>query len=97
VNRQVSVVYDVSNGGRGVAAVSAGLAWDVVPSRVNVAVGAAHARTGDFSPLGTELNARVSAEPWVLGNVALTGATVLGTDLPVAPWTAFLSLDWLVL
>jgi hypothetical protein len=95
INREVAVVADVSGAGRGLVAVTGGVGWDVVPDRVNLAVGGGHARDAGGA-LGTELNLRVSARPFPLGTVALVGAGVGGADLPVAPWTALLTFDWLV-
>jgi hypothetical protein len=97
INRQVAVVYDVSGAGNGVAALTGAVAWDPIPNKVTVGVGAGHARTAGFDPLGTEINARVSAKPWVLVDVGARGAVLLGTDLPEDPWIALLSFDWVVL
>jgi hypothetical protein len=95
INRAVAVVADVSGGGRGLFAVTGGMGWDAIPERLNVAVGAGHARNATGG-LGTEANLRVSGRPFPLGTVALVGAGVVGTDLPVTPWTAMLTFDWLV-
>jgi hypothetical protein len=97
VNRQVALVYDPSGGGAGLAAVTGGVAIDAVPNRVTVGVGGGHARDAAFTPLGTEINARVTAKPWVLVDVGLKGAVLLGTDLPEDPWIGLLSFDWLVI
>jgi len=97
INRQVARVYDVSGGGEGVAAATASVAYDVIPNRLNVGVGAGHAQDAGFTPLGTELNARISGKPWVLTDVGVRGAVLLGTDLPEAPWIVLASFDWLVI
>lgn len=97
VNRQVALVYDASGAGAGVAAVTGGVAIDPIPNRLTVGVGAGHARDAAFDPLGTEVNARVSAKPWVLVDVGLRGALLLGTDLPEDPWIGLLTFDWLVI
>lgn len=95
INREVAVVADVSGGGHGLFAVTGGLGWDVVPERVNVSVGGGHARNATGG-LGSEANVRVSASPFPLATVAAVGAGVFGSDLPVTPWTALLTFDWLV-
>jgi hypothetical protein len=96
INRQVSAVYDVSGAGEGVVAVTASAGYDLIPSRLTVGVGFGHASTAAMAPVGTEINARVVAKPWVLGNLGAHGAMLLGTGLPQDPWTVLASLDWLV-
>ncbi len=97
VNRAVSVVPDVSAGGAGLVAATASVGFDVVPERANVTVGGGYARTTRGDPLGTEVNLKLSGRPFTLGTLSLIGAGVVGTDLPVAPWTVLVSFDWLVL
>ncbi len=97
INRQVALVYDVSGGGAGLAAVTGGVAFDPVPNRLTVGVGAGHARDAAFAPLGTEVNARVSGRPWVLTELSLRGAVLLGTELPQDPWIGLVSFEWLVI
>ncbi|MDP2311810.1 MAG: hypothetical protein Q8P41_02825 [Pseudomonadota bacterium] len=97
INRQVAAVYDVSGGGAGVAAVTGGLAYDLVPNRLTVGAGAGHARSATFAPLGTEINARISGKPWVLTDVGIKGAVLLDTALPENPWIVLASFDWVVI
>lgn len=97
INRQTSVVYDLSNTGRGLVGVSATAAWDAVPNRLTVAVGGGHARDMYGDPWGTEVNARVVGRPWTLATLGLYGARVVGTPLETDPWTAFVAFDWLVI
>ncbi|MFZ5480046.1 MAG: hypothetical protein ACOZNI_24995 [Myxococcota bacterium] len=97
INRQVAVVYDVSGGGDGLVAATASVGWDVVPDRLTVGVGGGHARSAAGEPRGTEVNARIVGEPFVLGEVGLYAATVTGTALAEDPWTVFLAFDWLVI
>jgi hypothetical protein len=96
INRQVAAVYDVSGAGAGVAALTASAGYDVIPSRLTLGAGIGHAATADLTPVGTELNARIVGEPWLLGALGVHGAVLLGTELPEDPWTLFASLDWLV-
>lgn len=97
INRQVALVYDVAGGGEGVAAVTASVAVDPIPNRLTVGAGFGHARDSDFDRFGTELNARVTARPWVLTDVSLRGAVLLGTELPQNPWIGLLTFDWVVI
>jgi hypothetical protein len=96
VNRQVAAVYDVSNGGAGLGALTASAGWDAIPNRLTLGMGGGHARGADGSPRGSELNARVTYRPWTLGEVGLHAGTLLGTALPHDPWVVFTSLDGLV-
>jgi hypothetical protein len=97
INRQVALVYDASGAGAGVAALTGGVAYDAIPNKLTVGVGAGHARDAAFNPLGTELNARISGKPWVLTDVSLRGAVLLGTTLPEDPVIGLLSFEWLVI
>lgn len=99
INRMVAVVSDVSGAGQGVRALTGTLAYDPVPDRVNVALGGGHATTSAGVPWGTEVNARVAAEPMLFLEVAVTGATVIpgpASGLTANPWAAYASVDWLV-
>lgn len=95
INRHLGVVYDVSNQGDGLLALTGGAAYDLVPGRVNAAIGAGHAR-GSAGPVGTELNGRLVAETELFLKLGLHGGVVLGTDHPRAPWIVYSSLDWVV-
>ena len=96
VNRQVAAVYDVSNGGAGLGALTASAGWDAIPNRLTLGAGGGHARAADGTNRGTEVNARVTYRPWTLGEVGLHAGTLLGTTLPHDPWVVFTSLDGLV-
>ncbi len=96
VNRQVAAVYDVSNAGRGLMALTASAGWDAVPNRWTIGVGGGHARASDGTVMGTEVNARVVYKPFVLGNLGVHAGTLLGTTLPQDPWVLFTSLDGMV-
>lgn len=97
INRQSSVVYDVSNTGRGLLGLTASVGFDPIPDRLNVTVGGGHARDMYGKTWGNEVNVRVAGRPWVLGTLSLQGAKVFGTELPVDPWIALCALDWLVI
>ncbi len=96
INRQVAAVYDVSNAGRGLLAVTGSAGWDAIPNRMTVAVGGGHALAGDGAAMGTEVNARLTYKPWTLGEVGLHAGKLLGTELPEDPWVLFTSLDAMV-
>ncbi len=96
INRQISVVSDVSNGGEGLLAVCANAGYDFVPNRLGTTVGIATASDGTGNGLGTEINARFRYQPLPLLEVSAAGALVSGTDLPMNPWTVLLLLDWVV-
>jgi hypothetical protein len=96
INRQVAAVYDVSNGGAGLGALTASAGWDPIPNRLTLVAGGGLARAADGSSRGTELNARVLYRPWPLGELGLHGARLLGTAMPSDPWMVFTSLDGLV-
>jgi hypothetical protein len=96
INRQISVVSDVSNGGEGLLAVSTTAGYDFVPNRFGATVGFATATDGDANGLGTEVNARLRYQPLPLLEVSAAGARVSGSDLPMNPWTVLLMLDWVV-
>lgn len=103
VNRQSSIVYDVTNQGRGLLAASASMGYDIVPHRVNATATVAHARTAYGAPVGTELNARITGEVLPFFDVGLTTAGVLGANLTAAdgsampdPWTAYLWTQWVM-
>lgn len=96
ISRAVSVVPDVSGKGAGLVGVSASIGYEPVPNRLGLTLGAGHARTAGGETLGTEINSRLHFKPFVMGNVALVGAGVLGSELPVTPWVTMLTFDWLV-
>jgi hypothetical protein len=96
INRQVAVVYDVSNRGDGLVAATASAGYDVSPDLLNVRVGGGRAWTQGFDHLGTEVNGRVDWRPLPFFHTGLTAAAVLGTDQPGLPWTTFGYLEWLV-
>jgi hypothetical protein len=96
INRQVAVVYDLSNQGNGLVAgiVSAGL--DPIPDQLNLQLTAAHALSARMEPMGTELNLKLSGHPLPFLELGTVGATVLNTSFETAPWTVFTYLDWVV-
>jgi hypothetical protein len=96
VNRQVAAVYDVANQGRGLAAMTATAGWDVVPDRWTVSATLGHARNGDGSPAGTEVNVRGSLRPWPFGEVAVQAGTLRGTTLPGPAWLVVSSIEGVV-
>ncbi len=96
INRQVSVIHDVSNGGDGLLAFSGNAGYDFVPNRFGATVGFAAANNGAGQLVGTEYNARLRYRPLPLFDLGATVATVTGTDNVVNPWTAYLSLQWAV-
>lgn len=96
INRQVAVVYDVSNQGLGLVGLTGGAGYDLVPNRVTAAAGFGLALDGAMSPMGTELNLRLRTKPWLFANLDLMGAVVLGTQQPATPWAGLLSFDALV-
>ncbi|MFN7143917.1 MAG: hypothetical protein ACK4YP_09090 [Myxococcota bacterium] len=97
INRQVALVYDASGGGAGVMGLTGGAAVDPIPNKLTVGVGGGYAMDAAMNPLGSEVNARVSGKPWVLTDVSLRGAVLLGTELPETPWIGLLSFEWLVI
>ncbi len=100
INRMVSVVGDVSGGGRGVVAATASLGVDPIPDRLTTKVGGGIAGTADYSgAFGTELNASLIGEPLVFLDLGLHGAVVLPGDaagVVDTPWAVYGTLDWLV-
>lgn len=96
INRQVSVVGDVSNAGAGLLAANGGVAVDAVPSRLTVAVGGGVAANGALELEGAEVNTRLRWSPRTLLDLELAGAAVLGTQEPATPWIALLNLAWVV-
>jgi hypothetical protein len=81
VNRQASVVYDPANLGYGVMAGFVDAAWDVVPDRLNLKLGAAAAQAAAPPPgtpryIGTELNAELMYRPYPFLWFGLHGAVV---------------------
>lgn len=99
INRQVSAVYDVSGAGRGLVALTGGVGWDPIPDRLTVGIGGGHARNPGGEAIGTELNAKVVAEPWLFLRTGLWGAVLLPGEAALVDrpaLAAYLGLDWLV-
>ena len=96
INRQVSVVYDVSNAGAGLTATSLQAGYDIVPNRFGATLGLATAQSGSGDSLGTEFNVRLRTRPQPLLDIAVAAAVVTGSQLSVDPWTAIVTLDWVV-
>lgn len=97
INRQAALVYDISDQGNGLWAMTGSVGYDIVPSRFNLTVGAAHARDARMNPVGTELNLRLSGRPWTFCEVGGVAAMVTGSAWAVEPWTTYAYLEWLVL
>ncbi|HND31637.1 MAG TPA: hypothetical protein PLA94_16655, partial [Myxococcota bacterium] len=97
INRQVALAYDLSNQGDGLIALTGSVGYDIVPSRLNVTVGAAHARDARANAIGTELNAKVYGRPWNFLELGAVGAMATGTAFDEQPWTSYAYLEWLVL
>lgn len=96
INRQASAVYDISNQGDGLLALTGSLGRDIVPHRLNLTAGLAHARDAAGEVEGTELNARLSGRPLPFFEVGGVGAVIAGSAWEAAPWTTFLYLDWII-
>ncbi len=97
INRQVALAYDLSNQGDGLIALSGSAGYDIIPSRLNLTVGAAHARDARANAIGTELNAKVYGRPWTFLELGAVGAMVTGSSFEQQPWTSYAYLEWLVL
>lgn len=97
INRQVARVYDVSGGGEGVLGITGGVGLDVVRNKLTVGIGGGHARDADMNPLGSEINARVSAKPWMLVDLGVSGAVLLDSGLPQDPWVVYTTFQWIIL
>jgi hypothetical protein len=103
INRLSPVVADVSNRGNGLLAATGSAAVDLIPNKLNLAVGGGWARGTEQSPiaLGTEANARLSYRPWLFSDLAISAAKLYGSKVPQAdgsplpgdPWTVILSMD----
>jgi len=96
INRQVALIYDSSNSGRGQVGLTGSFGWDAVPNRLTVQVGGGHARDGGGEVMGTELNARVVGRPYPLATLGLYGAVLTGSPLEPAPWMTYLAFDQVV-
>lgn len=96
INRQVAVVYDISNQGDGLVAAVGGAGYDLVPEKLTLTANGAWASTPAGQAMGTELNAGLVAHPWLLFDIGLVGATVSGSPLPEDPWAVFTFLQWVV-
>lgn len=107
INRQVAVVSDLSNGGRGLLALTGNAGYDLLPERLTAQGALAMARTPDGEALGQELGAGLVAHPLPLLDVGLRGAVVQGarvsdpstaqlSELPAIPWTVLAHLQWVL-
>lgn len=105
VNRLVAVVSDLSGAGYGLLAASSSLGYDPIPSRLNVAAGAAFASTAAGQAWGTELNGRVSGRPMPGLDVSARAAVLMPGVAATAispeafegrPWMVALGVDWLL-
>jgi len=101
INRQISVVSDVSDQGDGLLGLTGSVGWDAVPNKLTLTAGGGTTRDGAGDPLATEVNGRVTWEPWFLWRLSVTAARVLdahagGQALPEDPWAAYGYLEWVV-
>ncbi len=99
INRMVGIVSDVSGAGRGLLGGSGTVGYDPIPDRLTTQVGGAVAWTADGQPWGTEINAGVIAEPMLLCNIGVYGATVTSgsaAGLSGNPWILYAQVDWLL-
>lgn len=93
VNRSTPVVFDASNGGRGITAVTATAGYDLVPNKLTLLGGAGHAVDGTGETVGTELNARLVGHPWFGTNLGVNVATVQNSRFDTAPLQAMVHLE----
>ncbi len=93
INRSAPLVFDVSNGGSGLTAITATAGWDAVPNRVTLQAGFGHAVDGDGKTIGTEFNGRLVTHPWFGTNLGVAVATVQGTSYAAAPAQALLHCE----
>ena len=93
VNRSTPVVFDISNGGLGMTAVTVSAGYDLVPHRLTLRSGAGHAVDGEGTPVGTELNARLVGHPWFGTNLGVSLATVQGARFDTAPRQAMVHME----
>lgn len=96
INRQVALVYDVSDQGRGLLGFTGSAGYDLLPNKLSATAGGGVARVPGGDLVGTELNLRLRYKPWMFANLELAGAVVKGSDLPATPWTVLLYFDSLV-
>lgn len=101
VNRMTALVGDVSNRGEGLRGVTGSVGVDLIPGKLDSKVGAGHAVDGNGTRMGTEVNGRLVAHPWVFSDLSLIAATVVGSEvrdidgkrLADDPWTIIVSMD----
>jgi len=101
INRMAAVVGDISNRGLGVRALTGSVGYSIVPGKLDTQVGGGHAIDGLGSNMGTELNGRLTAHPWLFTNLSVAGAKVVNSELrglddkplPDDPWTIIVSMD----
>jgi hypothetical protein len=96
INRQASIVSDVSNQGRGYSAVMGSVGVDVIPHRLNV-MGSFATASDPEGALGTELGAAIRGRPWPLFDATLAVAAVPGARFDAVPFTVIGQLQWVVL
>jgi hypothetical protein len=95
INRQVSMVYDISNQGDGLVAASASVGWDPIPNRLNLTAGLAHANSARMEPVGTEVNLKVAARPLLFCEMGVVAAAVTGSKWETSPWMSYGYLEWI--
>lgn len=99
INRLTPIVADISGAGRGVLGLSGSVGYDLIPNRVNLRVGGAHASTTDpGESWGTEFNAAITWEPLPFFTLSTYGAYVnagSAANLPTNPWAVYGQLSWL--
>lgn len=99
VNRMVSVVSDLSAGGRGMMGLVTGIGYDVIPSKAGGGAWLGTALDTSGAPWGTELGGTVRGTPLIGVDLSLRAAYVLPGDpqsLGGKPWMIAAAVDWLL-
>lgn len=83
INRLSPAVQDISNGGDGLIALTGSVGYDLIPHKLNATVGGGWARSTESTPtpLGAEVNGRLSWRPWLLSDLSLTAARLMGSEV----------------
>lgn len=101
INRMTALVGDVSNRGEGLRSITSSVGADLWPGKLDAKLGAGHATDGNGSTMGTEVNGKLTAHPWMLTDLSVIAAKVVGSELrglddrplPDDPWTIIVSMD----
>ena len=73
-----------------------GVAYDLVPERLNLGATVAAAANAKGDLAGAEVNLRLEGQPLPFFKLGATGAMVLGTTQRFNPWIVFADLEWVV-